>query len=83
MRLVIAPGIYVVGTNVIIDAFQCRILTAFMNEKMIFLSYRNNDIRCTHARGHATLREFNKKMQFDTSSLPFRSDYVLKLVFFN
>ena len=27
-----------------------------------FSSYRNNDISCTHGRGHATLRENFEKM---------------------
>ena len=32
-----------------------------LNEKWFF-SNRNNDISCTHARGHATLRENFEKM---------------------
>ena len=32
-----------------------------LNEKW-FISNRNNDISCTHARGHATLRENFEKM---------------------
>ena len=32
-----------------------------MNEKWLFL-YRNNDISCTHARGHARQRENLEKM---------------------
>ena len=30
--------------------------------KKWFFSYRNNDINCTHAKGHATLRENLEKM---------------------
>ena len=30
--------------------------------KKWFFSNRNNDINCTHARGHATLRENFEKM---------------------
>ena len=32
-----------------------------LNKKM-GLSYRNNDISCTHDRGHATLQEIFEKM---------------------
>ena len=32
-----------------------------LNEKMVLFKY-NNDISCTHARGHATLRENFEKM---------------------
>ena len=37
------------------------ILIAFGMKKWFF-SNRNNDISCTHARGHATLRENFEKM---------------------
>ena len=30
--------------------------------KKWFFSYRNNDISCTHDRGHATLREIFENM---------------------
>ena len=35
-----------------------------LNEKMVLkdFSNRNNDISCTHARGHATLRKHFEKM---------------------
>ena len=36
------------------------ILIAFLMKKWFF-SNRNNDISCTHARGHTTLRENFKK----------------------
>ena len=52
MRLVIALGIFF-GKHVMRFSvyFDC-----ILNEKWFF-SNRNNDIICTHARGHATLRE--------------------------
>ena len=37
------------------------ILIAFRMKKWFF-SYRNNDISCTHYRGHATLREIFENM---------------------
>ena len=33
-----------------------------LNEKKWFFSYRNNDISCTHVRGHATMRKKFEKM---------------------
>ena len=54
MRLVIAPGFFW-GKHVIIEWFSVY-FDCHLNENWFF-SYRNNDISCTHARGHATLRE--------------------------
>ena len=40
---------------------------SILNEKRLF-SYRNNDINCTHARGHAPQREnLEKNVQFGAS----------------
>ena len=53
-----------------------------LNEKKWFFSYRNNDISCTHARGHATLREnFEKMCNLMCLGEYFLSDFVLKLFF--
>ena len=55
MRLVIAPGNFSLKTchNWCVLVY---IFIAFWKKKWFF-SYRNNDISCTHARGHLTLRE--------------------------
>ena len=38
-----------------------------LNEKNGYF-HKNNDINCTHAKGHATSREnFQKNVQFDVS----------------
>ena len=33
-----------------------------LKRKKWFFSYTNNDISCTHVRGHATMRNFFEKM---------------------
>ena len=48
---------YPLVTHVIIDGFSVY-FDCILNEKMLLFSYRNNDISRTHARGHATMREF-------------------------
>ena len=50
--------------------------------KKWFFSYRNNDISCTHAWGHATLREnFEKMCNLMCLSEYFLSDFVLNFFF--
>ena len=56
MRLVIAPGIFF-GKHVIIMRFSAC-FHCILNEKMLFFSYRNNDISCTHARGMLPCKHF-------------------------
>ena len=65
MRLVIAFE-EIFRKHVIIDGFSVY-FDSILNEKLL-LSYRNNDISCTHARGNAAQREIClKKLQFSES----------------
>ena len=56
---------------------------SILNEKYLF-SYRNNDISCTHARGHASQRENLEKIcNLVRLGVYFLSDFALKLFFFS
>ena len=49
-----------------------------LNVKMVLFIYRNNDISCTHARGHATLQENFEKM----CNLMRLGEYFVLILFF-
>ena len=59
MTLVIALE-EIFGKHFIIDAFYSVYFDSILNEKWLFL-YKNNDISCTRARGHAPSEEILKK----------------------